>query len=140
MGETAMDHVALRRFLSAEFPQVAGDLQIEEAGATGIVVTLRTGTAHLRPGGTVSGPTLFMLADVGVYLALLARVGPEALAVTTSASIDFLRKPEADAPLAAQCEILKLGRRLAVGEARLLSGQGRRLVARASLTYARATD
>lgn len=129
-----MDVTSLSAFLAAQFPQVAEDLVIEEA-AEELVVRLKVREAHLRPGGTVSGPSMFALADVGIYLAILARIGPVALAVTTNASIDFLRKPVAGVDLIARVRILKLGRVLAVGDALIYSdGQGQP-VARASMTY-----
>ena len=90
---------------------------------------------HLRPGGTVSGPAIFGLVDVAFYLALLSRIGPVALAVTTSAAIDFMRKPMADADVLAQARILKLGRSLAVGDVMVFSEGQDAPVARASLTY-----
>jgi acyl-coenzyme A thioesterase PaaI-like protein len=136
MHELKMDLAALRAFLDAEFPQVAGSLELLTLAPGRLGLALRVDDSHLRPGGTVSGPTMFMLADVGVYLAVLSLVGPRALAVTTGCSLDFLRKPSSDNALCADIEILKCGRRLAVGEARLKSGQsGGGLVARGTLTY-----
>ncbi|PTV95609.1 uncharacterized protein (TIGR00369 family) [Rhodobacter aestuarii] len=130
-----MDVTSLEAFLAQEFPQVAGMFAIERLGEE-LVVRLKVDGSHLRPGGTVSGPSMFALADVGIYLAILARIGPVALAVTTNASIDFLRKPAAGADLLAHVRMLKLGRSLAVGEALIYSeGQGAP-VARASMTYA----
>lgn len=126
---------ALQRFLVTEFPQVAEDFAVASASPSGLVLRLEVGERHLRPGGTVSGPTLFALADVAVYLAILSRIGPVALAVTTNCSIDFLRKPAAAAPLRAEARLLKLGRRLAVGDALILPEGGGEPVARASLTY-----
>ena len=70
---------------------------------------------HLRPGGTVSGPAMMALADLALYVAMLAQIGPVALAVTTNLAFNFLRKPEPRG-LVAECRLLKLGRRLAVGE------------------------
>ena len=125
----------LAEFLVAEFPQVAGDFAIEDVGENRIRVRLVTEERHLRPGGTVSGPTMFALADVSVYLATLAMIGPKALAVTTNCSIDFMRKPAAGADLIAECRLLKLGRVLAVGEVLLFSQGVEAPVARASLTY-----
>ena len=93
------------------------------------------GEANLRPGGTVSGPAIFAMADVAVYLAILSRIGPVALAVTTSASIDFLRKPAADRDLLAEVRILKLGRRLAVCDALVFSEGAGDPAARATMTY-----
>ncbi len=129
-----MDATSLDRFLAEAFPQVADDFVIETVGEE-LVVRLLVGHGHLRPGGTVSGPTMFALADVGIYLAILARIGPVALAVTTNASIDFLRKPAAGRDLIARVRILKLGRVLAVGDALIFSDGDAAPVARASMTY-----
>ena len=90
---------------------------------------------HLRPGGTVSGPSMFSLADVAAYLMTLARIGPQALAVTTNCSIDFMRKPASGVDLISDTRLLKLGRTLSVCDSIIYSeGQGQP-VARASLTY-----
>ena len=130
-----MDVAALTRFLHEAFPQVAADFAIEEVGDKTIRVRLVTAERHLRPGGTVSGPTMFALADVSVYLAILAMIGPRALAVTTNCSIDFMRKPAAGADMICECRLLKLGRVLAVGECLLFSDGAAAPVARAALTY-----
>lgn len=122
------------RFLAAEFPQVMGEIQVDDVAP--VRVRLTPSERHLRPGGTVSGPSMFALADVAFYLALLERIGPVALAVTTNASIDFMRKPEAGRDLTAETRILKLGKLLAVGDV-LIRSEGRDdVVARASMTYA----
>ena len=126
----------MHTFLAAEFPQVASDFQVEEVGPTGMTVRLKVAERHLRPGGTVSGPSMFALADVAVYLAVMARLGPVALAVTTNASLDFMRKPVAGRDLIARAEILKLGRSLAVGDVRITSEGADDVVARATMTYA----
>ena len=125
----------LHDFMAREFPQVAEDFVIEAVGARHIRVRLSVGARHLRPGDTVSGPAIFALADVAVYLALLAMIGPEALAVTTNCAIDFMRKPAARTDLLAECRLLKLGRVLAVGDVLIHSEGGAEPVARASLTY-----
>ena len=130
-----MDRDALQAFLREAFPQVAEDFAVERSDVEGLTVRLLTHDRHLRPGGTVSGPTMFALADVGVYLAILARIGPVALAVTTNCSIDFLRKPAAGRNLIAEVRLLKLGRVLAVGDVLLHSEGDAAPVARASLTY-----
>ncbi|PWR03147.1 thioesterase [Meridianimarinicoccus roseus] len=136
MQEVKLGLEALKAFLDAEFPQVAEEFEILSVAPMRLRVALRVSERHLRPGGTVSGPTMFALADVGVYLAVLAMVGPKALAVTTSCSIDFMRKPPADKDLLADVEVLKLGRVLAVGDVRIFArGAEERPVARASLTY-----
>ncbi|MGD9919425.1 MAG: PaaI family thioesterase [Paenirhodobacter sp.] len=129
-----MDAASLSQFMADQFPQVAEDFVIESTGEE-LVVRLKVSELHLRPGGTVSGPTMFALADVGVWLAILARIGPVALAVTTNASIDFLRKPAAGRDLIARVRMLKLGRVLAVGDVLIFSEGEEQPVARASMTY-----
>lgn len=134
--ELQMDIDALHGFLGSEFPQVADQLLVEDIPADGLTLRLRVNDSHLRPGGTVSGPSMFMLADVAIYLAILARIGPVRLAVTTSCAMDFLRKPEAGADLTCRVRLLKLGRRLAVCDALIHSDGLRDPVARANMTYA----
>ncbi|MFZ0099993.1 MAG: PaaI family thioesterase [Gemmobacter sp.] len=124
----------LRAFLRQEFPQVAEEFRVEEAGEE-LALRLIVAERHLRPGGTVSGPAMFGLADVAFYLALLQRIGPVALAVTTNCSIDFLRKPAAGRDLVARARMLKLGRVLAVGDVLIWSEGMDQPVAHASLTY-----
>ena len=135
-----MSVAALVEFLDKTFPQVAHDFVIERVTDDGITVRLKVAHRHLRPGGTVSGPTMFALADVSIYLAILSRTGPQELAVTTNASIDFMRKPDANTDLIAQCSLLKLGRLLAVGDVLIYSQDKTQPVARASMTYALPVD
>lgn len=130
-----MDRSALEAFLAEAFPQVAGDFSVEEVRPMAVRMRMHVGERNLRPGGTVSGPAMFSLADVAVYLAILAMIGPEALAVTTNASIDFMRKPAAGRDLIAEARLLKLGRALAVGDVLVFSEGVAEPVARASLTY-----
>lgn len=130
-----MDAAALNDFLRRDFTEVADDFSVEEVTDEGVRVRLRVGPQHLRPGGTVSGPSIFALADLGVYLAVLSRIGPVALAVTTNSSLDFLRKPAADRDLIAACRLLKLGRVLAVGDVLIWSEGDPAPVARAAMTY-----
>ena len=134
--EHKMDIPALQSFLIEAFPQVAGEIEVTELAEDGLTVRLKVQEQHLRPGGTVSGPTMFMLADVAIYLAILSRIGPVALAVTTNCSIDFMRKPAADADLTCVARLHKLGRVLAVGDAMIYSAGHAAPFARASLTYA----
>ncbi|MCA1777101.1 MAG: PaaI family thioesterase [Loktanella sp.] len=129
-----MDRAALNAFLREAFPQVADDFHVDAAGET-LALRLAVSDRHLRPGGTVSGPTMFALADVALYLAILQRLGPVALAVTTNCSIDFMRRPAAGADLIGTAHILKLGRVLAVGDVLIHSEGQEGPVARASLTY-----
>lgn len=133
--DVKMDVAALQAFLIEVFPQVHEDFRVEAVTNKGVRVRLIASERHLRPGGTVSGPAMFGLADVGMYLAILSRIGPEALAVTTNCSIDFMRKPAAGVDLICEAVIHKLGRVLAVGDCMLYSEGSTDPVARASLTY-----
>ena len=130
-----MNAAALTAFLERDFAQVAAQFAVERVDEGQLVLRLRVTQLHLRPGGTVSGPSMFGLADVAIYLAILSKIGPVAQAVTTGATIDFLRRPAAGADLLAETRLLKLGRRLAVGEALLFSEGQDAPVARASMTY-----
>jgi uncharacterized protein (TIGR00369 family) len=127
----------LERLLAAEFPQMfsaEGGLCIEhtEEGACRVRQAFRVDT--LRPGGTISGVALMGLADVSMYIAVLASIGWVPLAVTTNLSINFLRKP-AQRDLLAECRLLKLGKRLAVGEITIRSEGMNEPVAHAVSTY-----
>jgi uncharacterized protein (TIGR00369 family) len=130
-----LDIPELEDFVAREFPQLGDDFVIESLAESGARVRLRVTERHLRPGGTVSGPSIFALVDVGMYMAILSRIGPVALAVTTNCSIDFMRKPAASADLICEARLLKLGRVLAVGDAFVTSEGQDDIVARASLTY-----
>ena len=92
--------------------------ELIEAGR--VILRLPFDDGHLRPGGTVSGPVMLALADVAVYVLVLGLIGPVELAVTTSLNANFLRRPRA-ADLIAEARILKLGKRLAVGEVAIRS-------------------
>jgi uncharacterized protein (TIGR00369 family) len=133
--DVQMDKAALQAFLGEVFPQVAGDFTVEDVHPMALRLRLHASEKNLRPGGTVSGPAMFTLADVAVYLAILAMIGPEALAVATNCSIDFMRKPAAGRDLLAEARILKLGRALAVGDVLVYAEGAEEPVARASLTY-----
>ena len=130
-----MTRTELKEFIKEVFPQVAADFTVEDVAPMAITMRLNVAERHLRPGGTVSGPSMFALADVAIYLAILAMIGPRALAVTTNASFDFMRKPAAGVDLIARCRLLKLGRVLAVGDVLLYSEGMEEPVARASMTY-----
>ena len=131
-----MDAEALEAFMREVFDQVADDFAVDHVAENEITMRLLTSRRHLRPGGTVSGPSMFALADVAAYLATLAMIGPKALAVTTNCSIDFMRKPLADVPLIAHAKLLKLGRQLSVTDVLIYSEGSDKPVARAGLTYA----
>ena len=130
-----MDAGALEAFLAADFGQVAEEFAVERADASGVTLRLKVAERHLRPGGTVSGPSIFGLVDVAMYLAILSRIGPVALTVTTNCAIDFMRKPAAGRDLLGEARLLKLGRSLAVGDVMVFSEGLAEPVARASLTY-----
>jgi len=124
-------------FLDREFPQVNQDGRVYHVQAIGpgsAVLRLEPTHRHLRPGGTLSGPALFTLADLAAYVVILAHIGPVALAVTTNLNINFLRRP-APGPLDARCTLLKLGARLAVVDIALVSLATDDLVAHATSTY-----
>jgi uncharacterized protein (TIGR00369 family) len=125
----------LAEFFDENFPQLRGEMVVEEVGPMRARMRLSVDVSHLRPGGTVSGPAMFTLADCAFYVATLAMIGREALAVTTSLSINFLRKP-ARRDLIGEARILKLGQRLSVGDVTLTSEGDDRPVAHATMTYA----
>lgn len=124
----------LNEFMRAEFSQMADSVEVLNLSYGSIETRLKVGPESLRPGGTVSGPAMFALADVTIYLAVLAIIGPQKLAVTTNCSIDFMRKPS-PGDLRAEGRILKMGRRLAVGDVLIFSSEFSEPVARASMTY-----
>ena len=138
MTDLALDAAALEAFLAREFPQVCDQLGIEDIAPMQARMRLIVDDLHLRPGGTVSGPSIMLLADVTFYIAILAMIGPQALTVTTNMTLNFLRKP-AKEDLLCDARILKLGRRLVTGDCLLysVSGSPEKPVAQATVTYAR---
>ena len=129
------DAAQLQGYLDEVFPQVRGSFVIDEVHEDYLTIRMPVKEAHLRPGGTVSGPSMFALADCGMYSAILSHLGKKALAVTTNCSIDFMRKPESGRDLYTICRIHKLGRVLVVGDAMIYSDGIDKPVARTSLTY-----
>ena len=127
----------LEKFLHVEFPQAfsAGDISIDSADGASCLLRQRYSDQMLRPGGTISGPTLMALADCAMYVVLLSAIGPVGLAVTTNLSINFLRKGQPGQDVLAAARLLKLGKRLAVGEVNLLSGTLPDPIAHAISTY-----
>ncbi len=124
----------IARFLAAEFPQ--SKVRVEAVGPMSATVRHSVGPAELRPGGTVSGPVMMATADVALYVAILGEIGIVPLAVTTSLSFNFLRKPSSEGDIVGVCKLLKLGRTLAVGEVALYSHGSDEPVAHAVGTYA----
>lgn len=106
-------------FLIREFPQTK--CQVVAVGAKSATIRHEIGIQELRPGGTVSGPVLMTVADVALYVAILGEIGIVPLAVTTSLTINFMRKPAADRAIIGICKLMKLGKSLAVGEVSLHS-------------------
>lgn len=122
-----------RAFLAREFPQ--NTCTVESIGVGQSTLRQAIGFAHLRPGGTVSGPTLMSIADCAAYVAILGKLGEVALAVTTNLNINFLRKPAADKDVIAKCKLLKTGKRLVVCEVLLYSEGLADAVAQVTATY-----
>jgi acyl-coenzyme A thioesterase PaaI-like protein len=120
-------------FLAREFPQ--NECIVEEVDERFAIVSHAIGPAQLRPGNTVSGPLLMTVADVGLYVATLATIGLVPLAVTTSLTINFLRKPSPRNPIIGVCRLIKVGRILIVGEVELYSDRNEDMVAHAVGTY-----
>ena len=129
-----MSKVDLENFLEKEFPQVSNNFKILNTKPNYLSMLMHISDEHLRPGGTVSGPTMFLLADVSFYLATLSMIGPKSLTVTTNCSINFLRKPNIS-DLISETRVLKIGKTLSVGDVLIYSEGIKEPVAHASLTY-----
>ncbi len=137
LHQPVMSVPEIESFLDEVFPQLhhgGRTVLVESVGPMTATLRLLAHERHLRPGGTISGPAMFMLADVGIYVAILAHIGREALAVTTNLNINFLRKPP-HGDVIVHCRLLKLGKRLAVGEATLFAEGADEPVAHAVATY-----
>ena len=126
--------VELEHFFATEFPQA--DFKIEVLGSRSATIRKRITEAHLRPGGTVSGPVLMEVADAALYVAILAELGLVAMAVTTSLNFNFLRKPASDRDIIAECNLMKVGKALVVGEVSMYSEGDQEPVAHAVGSYA----
>ena len=127
----------IERLLSAEFPQVfnaQSGVSIVAVTADGCRVRQVYQENSIRPGGTISGPTMMALADFAMYVAVLAAIGPVPLAVTINLNINFLRKP-ARTDLLADARLLKVGKRLAMGEVTIRSAGEDEPVAHVTSTY-----
>ena len=120
-------------FLAREFPQNKCVVEAVDNGSA--TVMHHVSNDYLRPGETVSGPLLMMVADVALYVAILGTIGIVPLAVTTSLTINFLRKPSAGKPIVGVCKLIKVGRTLVVGEVALYSRGSEEMVAHAVGTY-----
>jgi uncharacterized protein (TIGR00369 family) len=132
---TRMTAAELDAFLHREFPQVdRHGYRVESVGDRLARVRMAFHEDHLRPGGTVSGPSLMSLADTAMYVVVLAAIGEVPLAVTTNLNINFMRRP-GPVDVIAEARLLKLGKRLAVGDVAMYSDGDPEMVAHATLTY-----
>ena len=119
-----LDATQVNALLAEVFPQLnadAKDYEAIEVFPGGCTVRLNATERHLRPGNTVSGGSLFALADIGGYVCVLSHAGPDALSVTTNLNINFVRKAEAG-PIDGHCRILKLGKSLMVFDIDIVAG------------------
>jgi len=133
----ALTTAEMTKFLEEVFPEVmnkGSSMVVEEVGYGTCRIRLKFKARQLRPGGTISGPTMMALADFSVYVAVLAALGRVPLAVTTSLNINFLKKPEPK-DLIADCRLFKIGKRLCVGDAMIRAEGDDDLVAHATATY-----
>ena len=133
MAESRVTLDELRSFFARDFPQ--STVTIEALGEGTARVRQSIEHAHLRPGGTVSGPVMMGTADAASYAAILSAIGIVPLAVTTSFNINFLRKPAAGRDIVVDASLLKLGKRLAVTEMKIFSDGEEAVVAHATATY-----
>lgn len=130
MGATVDEITA---FLSEQFPN--NKLEVISVGNQTSRVKHLIGADELRPGGTVAGPILMGLADAALYIAIFGEIGIVPLAVTTSLTINFMRKAPANAAVMANCQLMKVGQTLAVGEVSLYSEGQEDLVAHVVGTF-----
>ena len=124
---------ALQKYLFATYPQTESRFSILELSTGSLDMIMHITEADLRPGGTVSGPSIFTLVDCAFYALVLSLIGKESLAVTTNASINYVRKASMN-DLNCHTRMLKYGKQLCVGDALVYSGDI--LIAQAALTYA----
>lgn len=134
-SEPVMTAEEITTFIRGSFPGNEPWQVVEEVGPGRTVTRLPADRVVIRPGGTVSGPTLMAVADSAAWAATLAEIGPVALSVTSHLSIHFLRKP-GPGDVVATTEMLRRGRRQAVVEVRLATGGDPTPVATATVTYA----
>ena len=132
--ELVMNAEELKQYVSEVFPQANSyDFVVDSLAPGEVVVSMKIADHHLRAGNTVSGPTMFALADCASYFLTLAHVGKVALAVTTNLNINFVLKPDGD--IYARARFLKLGKRLSVSEVQIFLRRNDQLVAHATATY-----
>lgn len=123
-------------FISMHFADAEQRLEIKQLNAEGVVFIFKITKRFLRPGGTVSGPTLMLIADCALYMAILGRQKTGITAVTTNLSFNFFRKSPGDQNIRAECKLLKVGKRLATGEVFMYAEHSDDPVAHAVGTFA----
>jgi uncharacterized protein (TIGR00369 family) len=135
LSAPVLDAEEISAFLLEVFPGAMDHFVIEEVGDCTARVRMLFSEQRIRPGGTISGPSLMTLADTAVWVALLAQIGRVALSVTSHLDIDFLRKAD-PGDVIGETRLLKIGRKLAVGTVTMYSVGSPEPVAHASVTYA----
>ncbi len=125
--------IEIEDFMRTEFPQAK--CIVEAVGDQSATLRQAIGFDELRPGGTVSGPVLMTVADCALYVAILGEIGLVSLTVTTSLTINFMRKPSSTKDIIAKCTLLKVGKSLVVGEVSLYSEGDEKAVAHVVGTY-----
>jgi uncharacterized protein (TIGR00369 family) len=129
-----MDAAAMHEYLDGLFP-MGVPWTLTRVDEDGVTLRMEPGEGSTRPGGTVSGPTVVMLADSAAYAVVISHIGPKPLAVTSNINLSFLRRPKVQ-PLVAEASLLKLGRSLAFAEVSVFNEGDRKPVAHAVVTYA----
>lgn len=124
----------MNEFINTQFPQ--SKITVEQVDAGSATIRHKITESELRPGGTVAGPVMFLVADCALYVGILGRIGLVPLAVTTNMNINFLRKPSADRDIIGVCKLIKVGKTLAIGEVSVYSDGVPDPVAHAVGTYA----
>ena len=128
-----MKAAEIQTLMQREFPNY--HMKVESCEEKRARIILSINNSHLRPGGTVSGPTMMLLADLAMYAAILNTIGSVVLAVTTNLNINFLRKPEPEKNLVGESTLMKVGKRLIVGQVSIYSEYDPEPVAHATCTY-----
>ena len=128
-----MNEEEIQNLINTEFPE--SSLIIENCSFKNAKIRLEVNNKHLRPGNTVSGPSIMFLADMAMYAAILTSLGKVFLAVTTNFNINFLKKPEPNKNLIGESTLMKIGKRLVVGEVKIHSQGDSEPVAHATCTY-----
>lgn len=133
--QPVMTEAEVNAYIDEVFPAVRGKFELLEMKGMTARVLMKVDEGDIRPGGTISGPSMFGLVDCGFYMALLSFIGRQALTVTTNANINFLRKPK-PCNMIGEARIMKLGKLLATGDVTIYSEGDDQPVAHATLTYA----